>query len=228
MTFAWTRSCAFFALVGTAAALAAPARAADDKSTLSAVGELVGISSDPSANSIDYRERPKLVLPPRKGAAPLPAPKAESARPENWPSNAAAAQRRNSDRYARVPNAPPAEEEPKAGVIDSLMGKDSAASAASSNAPAPARRMLTEPPSTYRQPTMDLSKLPDKDAEKKGSWWNPASYLGGGSDAAAPAPAQKPSTGVSEQPAQPSSSGSSSSWFKMPRFLAGDSKEFKD
>jgi hypothetical protein len=233
MTFAWTRSCALFALVGAAATAAAPTRAADDKSTLSAVGELVGISSDPSANSIDYRERPKLVLPPRNGGAKLPAPKAEATRPENWPSNAAAAQHRNSDRYARVPNAPPAEEEPKTGVIDSLMGKGDAASATSSNAPEPARRMLTEPPANYRRPTMDLSKLPDKDSEKKGgAWWNPATYLGGGSNAAAPA-APQPATGVSAQQAQPAASGgsgggSSSSWFRMPRFLAGDSKEIKD
>lgn len=231
MTFAWTRSRALFALAGFAAALAAPAQAADDKSTLSAVGELVGISTDPAANSIDYRERPKLVLPPRLGAAPLPAPKAESSRPENWPSNAAAAQKRNSDRYARIPNAPPVEEERKPGVFDRFMGKGDSAAATTSTADEPVRRVLTEPPATYRRPTMDLSKLPDKDSEKKGgSWWNPMTYIGsgsGGSDAAAPA---QPS-GAAPQQAQKVSGGESSSsgsWFKMPRFLAGDSKEFKD
>jgi hypothetical protein len=235
MTFAWNRSCALFALVGTAAALAAPVRAADDKSTLGAVGELVGISSDPSAASIDYRERPKLVLPPRnsRAAAPLPTPKAESSRPENWPTNAAAVQHRNSDRFARVPNAPAPEEEPKAGVLDGLMGKNDAAQSTSSNAKEPARRMLTEPPAAYRRPTMDLSTLPDKESEKKGgSWWNPMTYVGGGGggNGGAEAPAQ-PSGAVTANQAQQTSgksSGSSSSWFHMPRFLAGDSKEIKD
>lgn len=219
MTLA-TRSRALFALAGVAAAFAAPAQAADDKSTISAVGELFGYSSDPNAGSIDYRERPKLVLPPRAGA--LPAPKAESARPENWPTDAAAIHHRNSERYARIPGAPPVEEEKKVGVIDSIMGKGAPAQGVSLQEPA--RRMLTEPPAVYRKPTMDLSKLPDKEQDKKGSWWNPASYLGGGSDAPAAGPDQS-----GHKPAAQQASSGSGSWLpQMPRFLSGEGRDSKD
>jgi hypothetical protein len=223
MTFAWTRSRALLALAGFAAALAAPAQAADDKSTLGAVGELFGYSSDPSANSIDYRERPKLVLPPRAGQ--LPAPKAESSRPENWPTDAATVRHRNSDRYARIPGAAPAEEEKKVGVFDRIMGKGGETPAQGVSLQEPTRRVLTEPPSGYRRPTMDLSKIHDKEQDKKGSWWNPASYFGGGgSDAPAAAADQ-----AGQKPAAQQASGGSSSWLpQMPRFLSGEGRESKD
>jgi hypothetical protein len=223
MTFAWTRSRALFALAGFAAALAAPAQAADDKSTISAVGELFGYSTDPSAASIDYRERPKLVLPPRAGA--LPAPKEGATRPENWPTDAAAIHRRNSDRYARIPGAPPPEEEKKVGVFDRIMGKGGETPDHGVSLQEPARRMLTEPPAAYRKPTMDLSKLPDKEKDKKGSWWNPATYFGGtGAEATAPAIDQ-----TGQKPAAQQASGGSSSWLpQMPRFVSGEGRESKD
>lgn len=206
--------CAFASL---AAAFGAPAQAADDKSTLSSVGELVGYSSDPSADKIDYSERPKLVLPPRAGD--LPPPKEGVDRPGEWPSDVAAARRRNTDRYAKVANAPP--EEKKKGLLERIRGPkpdyapgtddepgflQRALNAGSrSSAPVmdePSRRMLSEPPAGYRRPTTDLAKVRDVDPKKNTSWWNPLSYVGGeGNDSdpaamtAGTAPAQKPVSG---------------------------------
>ncbi len=209
-------SVALLALAGLAAAANAPAKAADDKSTISAVGELLGYSSDPSAASIDYHERPKLVLPPRVGELPPPR---EGARPEGWPSDTTTNRKRGSDRYARVPNAAPVQEEHKPGLFDRLTGRGAAPEAsAPAAAVEPSRRMLTEPPAGYRRPTMDLSKLPDAEPKKGGSWWNPMSYLGGSERADAQnvmTPSGKPAAGDSGQ----QSSSESSSWFRMPNFV---------
>jgi hypothetical protein len=207
MTFARTGRRAIFALAGFAAAYAAPALAADDKSTIGSVMELVGVSSDPAASKIDYSERPKLVLPPRVGD--LPPPREGAERPNGWPSDAQTARRRNSDRYARVPNAEPEE---KKGLLERALSVGS-----SSNAPVmdePGRRMLTEPPSGYRRPTKDLASLRDPEA-KKGSWWNPMTYIGGGGDA------QTAATGPQGQQAGAESGGLLSS-FQMPRFVVKD------
>jgi hypothetical protein len=214
MTLARSLRRANLVVLGLAAACAAPAFASDDKSTVSSVMELVGVSSDPAAAKIDYNERPKLVLPPRIGE--LPPPREGAERPDGWPTDASAARRRNSDRYAKVPNAPP--EEKKPGLLERIRGKQNyapgtddepgflqralSASARRSNEPVmeePARRVLSEPPAGYRRPTTDLSKVRDG-AAKKSSWWNPLSYLGGeagGSDSdpvaqvGAPTPAQQ-------------------------------------
>lgn len=212
MKLVWSARRALPALAVLATLSAAPAFAYDDKSTVSSVMELVGVSTDPSASKIDYSERPKLVLPPRVGELPAPAEGAE--RPAGWPADTGAARRRNSDRFAKVSNAPP--EEKKPGLLERVRGPKSDAAPgtddepgllqkimntrARANAPSteePARRMLTEPPAGYRQPTMDLSKVPDTDV-KKSSWWNPLSYVGGGgSDSdpvakpGAPTPAQQ-------------------------------------
>lgn len=43
---------------------ASPAAAYDDKSTVTAVMELMGVQSGEDVNKIDYSERPQLVLPP--------------------------------------------------------------------------------------------------------------------------------------------------------------------
>ncbi len=199
---------AFLAFGGLAAACAAPALAADDKSTVGSVMDLVGVSSDTDAKSIDYSERPKLVLPPRVGD--LPAPKEKVERPGGWPADATA-RRRNSDRYERIQSAPP--EEKKAGLLERALASGSQTAAPVMDEPS--RRMLTEPPSGYRRPTKDLSKITDPDA-KKGSWWNPMTYIGGGSDAqpAAGAPGQ---TGAQQQAA-----GQSGGAFQMPRFVLKD------
>ncbi len=173
------------ALAGLAAVAGAPAQAADDKSTIGSVMELVGVSSDPTAASIDYRERPKLVLPPRAGE--LPSPRESAERPAGWPVDAATTRHRNSDRYARVQGA--VTEERKPGLLERTLSIG-----ASSDAPAldePGRRMLTEPPAGYRRPTKDASLIADPDA-RKGDWWNPMTYINGGSAAASkPAPGQQ-------------------------------------
>jgi hypothetical protein len=211
MTLARSRRRAFLALSGLAVAqaatLAAPALAADDKSTISSVMELVGVTSDPSAAKIDYSERPKLVLPPRVGE--LPPPREAAERPNGWPSDASTVRHRNSDRFARVPNAAP--EEKKPGVLERALSAGN-----NTGAPVmdePGRRMLTEPPPGYRRPTKDLAGLRDPEA-KKGSWWNPITYFGG-NEAPAAAPPQQKQAGGGE------SEGFLSS-FRMPRFVLKD------
>jgi hypothetical protein len=184
MKFARSLRRAMFAVAGLAAAYGAPAFAADDKSTIGSVMELVGVSSDPSAAKIDYSERPKLVLPPRAGD--LPAPRENADRPGGWPVDAAAARRRNTDRYAKVHGAEP--EEGKPGLLERALSGGSA-----SNAPVmdePGRRMLSDPPSGYRRPTKDLSSIADPDA-KKGAWWNPMTYINGDAPPAKGAPGQQ-------------------------------------
>lgn len=212
MKVARSKHGALCALIGLAAAHAAPALAYDDKSTISSVMELVGVSSDPDSKSIDYSERPKLVLPPNRDGLPEPAVRSE--RPAGWPAEASSERSRNANRYARVPNAPP--DEPRKGLLERVRGPRDKASAPGtedepgflqralmagrgSNEPVmdePARRMLVEPPPGYRRPTQDLSKVRDSDA-KKSSWWNPLSWGGAGSDndpvaqMGAPTPAQQ-------------------------------------
>ncbi len=77
--------------------------AADDNSTLGVVSDMLGITSNKSMEKIDYNERPKLVMPPKRDA--LPAPR-ERHQPEGWPVDADSGTRR-TDRFARHPSAPP-------------------------------------------------------------------------------------------------------------------------
>lgn len=231
MKLARSRRHALGALAGLAAAYAAPALAYDDKSTVSSVMELVGVSSDPTAKSIDYSERPKLVLPPRIGD--LPPPKETADRPGGWPSGEPGERRRNSDRYARVPNAPPPEKNP--GLLERIRGPKPDYAPGTDDEPGflqralnagartsgpvldePSRRLLTEPPSGYRRPTQDLSKVRDTDA-KKTSWWNPLRYVGGeGSDND---PVAQPGARMPAGQAQSGGGGLLSSM--MPSFLKG-------
>jgi hypothetical protein len=203
------------AVAGLAALMGASAQAYDDKSTISSVGELLGYSSDPSADKIDYSERPKLVLPPRVGDLPSPQEKAD--RPGGWPADAAAVRRRNTDRYAVVPNAAAAPREQKQGLLERALsfGEKSEAPVLDE----PSRRMLTEPPSGYRRPTTDLAKIRDTDGKKNSSWWNPMSYIGGGDDAAA-AP-QAAGAPASAQQRTASSGGGGLFSGMMPTFLRG-------
>jgi hypothetical protein len=236
MKFAQSQRCALYALVGLAAIQAAPALAGDDKSTWTAVMEMVGASSNEGVGQIDYSERPKLVLPPHIGE--LPQPKERAERPGGWPAELSAERRRDVNRYARVPNAPP--ETPRQGMIARVMSFGSGAQ----EAPAPAldepgRRMLSEPPTGYRRPTKDLNKIANSDA-KKSSWWNPLSWGRGGGNNAAGEEKLRPeeqgafstlrkltgfnssdSTTIGASPAQQSSSDDSRSWFQMPRFVRG-------
>lgn len=177
---------AFFILQADSAA-----HAADDKSTIGAAMELFGLSSDPGAASIDYRDRAKLVLPPKAGE--LPAPAEQKAEIEGWPKDPGGARKRNSDRYAKVPNAPPPEKKP--GLLERLRGPRPEAAPGTDDEPGllqriitkrggeklsmeePTRRLLTDPPAGYRQPTMDLNTVGDK-GSKKSSWFNPLGVMG--------------------------------------------------
>lgn len=242
MKLARSRRRAAFALAGLVAVCGGAARAADDKSTVSAVMELFGYSSDPTAASIDYRERPKLVLPPKIGE--LPAPRDKVDRPADWPTDTTTNRNRSTDRYARVPNAPPPEKKP--GLLERVRGPRPDYAPGTDDEPGffqrvllkkrsdvalsseePSRRMLTEPPSGYRRPSMDLNKIPDADA-KKSSWWNPLGYFGNKDDKD---PVAQPGATTPAQQAKQSggqSSGESDSWFRMPRFVLKDPDKDKD
>jgi hypothetical protein len=177
------------------AQLCGTALGADDKSTLGATMELFGYSSDPSAGSIEYRERAKLVVPPKLGD--LPAPTEKAAEIEGWPRDAGGARKRNSDRYAKVPNAPPPEKKP--GLLERIRGPRPEAAPGTDDEPGllqriitrrqsqtlsmeePSRRLLTDPPAGYRQPTMDLNTVGDAGA-KKSSWLNPFGLMGKSDD----------------------------------------------
>lgn len=164
--------------------------AADDNSTLGVVSDMLGITSNKSMEKIDYSERPKLVMPPKRDA--LPAPR-ERLKPEGWPIDADTGARR-TDRFARHPNAPPEKEKPTllehihgphrkpaetpvaettsdSGILGSIMNlRDNRSRLNEDEVPVPSRNLLSEPPDGLRTPTRDLSKL--NDPEKKDSFWN--------------------------------------------------------
>ncbi len=231
MKLAQSQRYAFYALAGLAATLAAPALAGDDKSTWTAMMEMVGASSDEAASKIDYSERPKLVLPPSVGGLPSPRERAE--RSGDWPTELSSERRRNVDRYARVPDAPPPEQ--KKGLLERIRGPRPTAAPGTDDEPgflqrmltarsrnaaaepeAPPRRMLVEPPEGYRQPTKDLSAYRDGGSTK--SWWNPLSW-GGGSGSDSDPVAQ---TGDAHAPSTAARSSGLSSL--VPNFLRGSDK----
>lgn len=236
MKLARSQRRALCVLAGFAAIQAAPAWATDDKSTVTSVMELVGVSSDEGVGKIDYSERPKLVLPPSRGD--LPPPREGASRPGDWPSEIATERRRNTDRYARVPNAPP--EEKKKGLLERIRGPRPAAAPGTDDEPGllqralsagrgsnepvmdePGRRMLTEPPQGYRRPTQDLNKYRSAGGAK--SWWNPMSWVGGGggSDNDPVAQTAGTSTGGIAPPVSQGGGGLSS---LVPSFLRGSDK----
>ncbi|MGD9544172.1 MAG: hypothetical protein AB7F41_07385 [Methylocystis sp.] len=181
MKLAQSRRRAFHVLVGIAAIQAAPALAGDDKSTITTMMEMVGASSDEGVGKIDYSERPKLVLPPSIGQ--LPQPRERGERSNGWPSEISAERRRNVNRYARVPNAPP--EAPRQGMFARVMSFGSGGEPAGPAIEEPNRIMLTEPPPGYRRPTQDLNNLRSTDPAKKSTWWNPLTWGGGANNSAA-------------------------------------------
>lgn len=208
MKLAQSRRRALVALAGLASACAAPALALDDKSTVSSVMEIVGVSTDETASKIDYSERPKLVLPPNRDA--LPEPQTRGDRPGAWPSGGEAVRRRNTERFAHAPNAQP---EAKQGLLERALSIGS-----NSSAPVvdePNRSLLIEPPPGYRRPTQDLSKIRDTDS-KGGSWWNPLTYIGGGGSD------NNPGTSPA---AKPKNSGGGALSSLMPSFLRGSDKD---
>lgn len=89
------------ALAATAAAPGTrPALAYDDQSTFSSILSFVGIAPGGNDEKIDYRERPKLVVPPDRSALPEPQAKGDM-RPGAWPADQDVARRR--DAAARAP-----------------------------------------------------------------------------------------------------------------------------
>lgn len=85
-----------------AASAGAPALAYDDQSTVMSVLSLIGVSSDDNNEKIDYRDRPKLVLPPNRQGLPEPQSRGDS-RPGAWPVDQDVARRRNAQAAARQP-----------------------------------------------------------------------------------------------------------------------------
>lgn len=122
---------------------ASGARAGDDTGPFAAIAGAIGFDTNKSGEQIDYRERPRLVVPPNRDV--LPEPRAGEARPASFPVDQGGVRRQGARPYA---------------------GNGSA------NANEPARQNLTQPPGGYRQATKDLSKLQDPD-KKGTSWWNP-------------------------------------------------------
>jgi len=234
MKLAQSQRRALCAFAGLAAIQTGPALATDDKSTVTSVMELVGVSTDEGVGKIDYSERPKLVLPPSQNA--LPAPRERAERPGGWPNELTSERRRNADRYARVPNAPP--EEKKPGLLERIRGPRPTAAPGTDDEPGlfqrmmsarnasnesameePNRRLLTEPPTGYRRPTQDLSKIRDSNASGK-SWWNPLSWVGGNSGDNDPV-AQTATSNAAMTPPQGQGGGFSSF---MPSFLKGSDR----
>lgn len=147
----------------------------DDTGPFAAIGNAIGVTSNDDSQKIDYRERPKLVVPPNRSA--LPEPRAEgNSRPPSFPVDQTSASRRQSAR---------------------------AVSGEPTSADEPTRQNLTQPPYGFRQPNKPLSRLKDEEGPK--SWWNPMSYLGAKGDepkpAAPSAPAQTSSPTAAGQPA---------------------------
>ena len=220
MKLAQSQRCALYALAGLAAVLAAPALAGDDKSTWSAMMEMVGASSDEGVGKIDYSERPKLVLPPSAGD--LPPPRERGARSGDWPTELSAERRRNVNRYARVPNAPP--EAPRPGVFARVLSFGSGGPPPAPAIEEPSRIMLTEPPPGYRRPTQDLNNLRETEAAKKSSWWNPLTWgRGGAHNSAANASGANPAAPDMRGGGAGSTLGS-----MMPQFLRGSSDNDKN
>ena len=140
------------AIIAASAALgalgAAPARASDDASVGGALLGLFGVDSNSSGEKIDYRERPKIVVPPNRQA--LPEPRAGADRPASWPVDQEGAHRHG----ARAAN-----------------------SSSGANADEPARKVLTEPPDGFRRPTKDMSTWKDPSV-KPSWWSNPIDSIG--------------------------------------------------
>jgi len=140
------------AIIAASAALgalgASPARASDDASVGGALLGLFGVDSNSSGEKIDYRERPKIVIPPNRQA--LPEPRAGADRPASWPVDQEGAHRHG----ARAAN-----------------------SSSGANADEPARKVLTEPPEGFRRPTKDMSTWKDPSV-KPSWWSNPIDSIG--------------------------------------------------
>ena len=198
-------------------------QAADDKSTISSVTDMLGITTDKHQERIDYSERPKLVMPPKTNVLPAPRDR-NGERPSEWPVDAEIGVRR-TDRFARDPNAP-VDNKPKPSMMERIRGpRDNTAAgaddepglfqrvlktrqqAAEHDSDEPARKLLAEPPNGYRHPTQPLSNV--KDTGRKKGYLESMFGGGGGSDSDPVAQ----TAGTSEAMEKPKSADSSNkSW----------------
>lgn len=164
-----------YLILGMAMAHSGVACAGDDKSTLKAVSDMVGLSRDEGIDKINYNERAKLVMP--RDPHVLPTPRDASPKPEGWPQDASKEHRR-TDRYARAPGAEP--EKPRPGLMERVRGPVSNTSAGADDEPGllqkiitnkqraaelepdePQRQLLSEPPDGYRHPSIPLREVKD-------------------------------------------------------------------
>lgn len=198
-----------------------PCLAADDKSTVKAVTDMVGITSDQPQEKIDYSERPKLVMPPKMDV--LPAPRDRTAeRPPGWPSDATVGVRR-TDRFARDPNAPA--EKPRPPMMERVRGARENTGAGADDEPGlfqrmlkvrqqaaenevdePVRKVLAEPPNGLRHPTQPLSQV--KDTGRKKGYLESMFGSGGGNDSDPVAQTAGSSEGIDKQKYSTESAGS--------------------
>jgi hypothetical protein len=186
------------ALAGFAGA--APARAQEDTNPLNSVLGFVGMQSDKDKETIDYRARPPIVVPPKMD---LPAPK-EAARDPSWPTDPDVEKQRRAalDSRQRVRPAPysvsepdspreasdlpsdgPNECEASAGtpfclygpwkVLQSVIGGFQPEVAVQPGEE-PSRKYLTEPPPGYRSATA-VAKPDAPKAESEG--FDPFSFF---------------------------------------------------
>jgi hypothetical protein len=96
---------------------------------------LFGVDTNSSGEKIDYRERPKIVVPPNRQA--LPEPRSGADRPASWPVDQEGAHRHGAR----------------------------AANSSGANGDEPARKVLTEPPEGFRRSTKDMSTWKDPSAK---------------------------------------------------------------
>jgi hypothetical protein len=165
----------------------------DDAGPFSAIGSAIGVTS--SEGTIDYRERPKLVVPPDRKS--LPEPKADAgARPPSFPVDQGSSRRQGARAVSGEPTSPDE----------------------------PARQSLEQPPYGYRVPSKNATgKNWDKQEAK--SWWNPMKYLGSSSDSAAQAPAAAPTqtaagpTALATPGAAAAEAPEGKSWWNPMRYL---------
>lgn len=161
-------------IISSFSMLAGSALAGDDKSTTSAISDMLGITRDEGIDKINYNERAKLVMPP---SLHLPAPREKPDAPAGWPQDATNENRR-TDRYARAPGAPA--EKPKPGMMERVRGPATNTAPGADDEPGllqkiitnkqkttdaepddPVRQLLVEPPDGLRKPTVPLKDVKD-------------------------------------------------------------------
>lgn len=111
-------------------------RAADDGSVFGSISGILGWDQN-RGEKIDFRQRPRIVVPPNRQV--LPEPSAAAERPPGWPVDKESAQRGGPRVASSSPDLSP--DDPK-------------------------RENLIQPPDGYRHATKDGPSLEDPDAKK--------------------------------------------------------------